>query len=60
MDREASELLAAAIRVKREEGIETDEFIMGMVIALTFMMGCPYDHQKAEAFINRDPYWEAL
>ncbi len=34
--------------------------INGYRIALSYVLGCPNDFQKTDAFINREPYWEAL
>lgn len=32
----------------------------GMKLALTYVLGRPYDMQLAEAFITNDPTWEAM
>ena len=34
--------------------------VNGMRIALSYVLGCPNDFQKTDAFIDRAPYWEAL
>jgi hypothetical protein len=34
--------------------------INGYRIALSYVLGCPLDMQKTDAFIERAPHWEAL
>lgn len=34
--------------------------VNGYRIALSYVLGAPLDMQKTDAFIAREPYWEAL
>jgi hypothetical protein len=34
--------------------------INGYRIALSYVLGCPLDFHKTDAFISNEPYWEAL
>jgi hypothetical protein len=34
--------------------------INGYRVALSYVLGCPLDFDKTDAFIAQEPYWEAL
>lgn len=51
--------VASRARAKKYRDLDRAK-INGMRIALSYILGCPLDFQKTDAFINCEPYWEAL